>query len=65
MSVWKLENALGQVNTWYSEDVIEEIYTIAKWAVSYYTMPSDDVLQCAEKHKRIVDIIERERGHGQ
>ena len=24
MSVWKLENALGQVNTWYSEDEIEK-----------------------------------------
>ena len=25
MSIWKLENALGQVNTWYSEDIIKKI----------------------------------------
>lgn len=30
MSVWKLENALGQVNTWYSEDEIEKYKQVLK-----------------------------------
>jgi hypothetical protein len=51
---------IGKVQTWYSADVVEKIYRIAKWASGYYNNKNDDVLQCAEKHQRIVDIIESE-----
>lgn len=57
---WVKEDYKGNPQTWYSGDVIEKIYRIAKWASNYYNNKNDDVLQCAEKHQRIVDIIERE-----
>lgn len=63
MGIWNTKDYKGQPVTWYSADIVEKIYTIAKWSANYYTTPSDDVLKCAEKHQRIVDIIERERGH--
>lgn len=57
---WTTTNYKGEPVTWYSGDVIEKIYRIAKWATGYYTNKNDDVLQCTEKHQRIVDIIESE-----
>jgi len=59
MAKWVLDTYQGK-KTWYSADVIEKIYKIAKWASNYYNNKNDDVLQCAEKHQRIVDIIESE-----
>lgn len=59
MAKWVLDTYQGK-KTWYSSDVIEKIYRIAKWASNYYNNKNDDVLQCAEKHQRIVDIIESE-----
>lgn len=59
MSKWVV-NKIGKEQVWYSADVIEKIYKIAKWASNYYNNKNDDVLQCAEKHQRIVDIIESE-----
>ena len=57
---WNTTNYKGEPVTWYSSDVIEKIYKIAKWSSNYYNNKNDNVLQCAEKHKRIVDIIESE-----
>lgn len=59
MSKWVFENHQG-TQVYYSADVIERIYKIAKWSSNYYNNKNDDVLQCAEKHQRIVDIIENE-----
>lgn len=59
MAKWVLDTYQGK-KTWYSADVIKKIYRIAKWASNYYNNKNDDVLQCAEKHQRIVDIIESE-----
>lgn len=59
MGKWVFENYQG-TQVYYSADVIEKIYKIAKWSSNYYNNKNDDVLQCAEKHKRIVDIIENE-----
>lgn len=56
---WVFENHEG-IKVYYSADVIEKIYRIAKWSSNYYNNKNDDVLQCAEKHQRIVDIIENE-----
>lgn len=56
---WVFENHEG-TKVYYSADVIEKIYRIAKWSSNYYNNKNDDVLQCAEKHQRIVDIIENE-----
>ena len=59
MSKWVV-NKIGKEQVWYSADVIEKIYKIAKWSSNYYNNKNDDVLQCAEKHQKIVDIIENE-----
>lgn len=59
MGKWVFENYQG-TQVYYSADVIEKIYKIAKWSSNYYNNKNDDVLQCAEKHQRIVDIIENE-----
>lgn len=59
MGKWVFENHQG-TQVYYSADVIEKIYKIAKWSSNYYNNKNDDVLQCAEKHQRIVDIIENE-----
>ena len=59
MGKWVFENNQG-TQVYYSADVIEKIYKIAKWSSNYYNNKNDDVLQCAEKHQRIVDIIENE-----
>lgn len=59
MGKWVFKNHQG-TQVYYSADVIEKIYRIAKWSSNYYNNKNDDVLQCAEKHQRIVDIIENE-----
>jgi len=59
MGKWVFKNHQG-TQVYYSADVIEKIYKIAKWSSNYYNNKNDDVLQCAEKHQRIVDIIENE-----
>ena len=80
MSVWKLENALGQVNTWYSEDEIEKYKKILEEVKEILTNKAqkanhacnescENVKESREYHLlcriyKAIDIIERECGHG-